>query len=174
MKIYPIFLLIFGFACQSQENKANDTAKTSDTLAQASTKKNTPMTNKNPFEVNLTSEKSSYKTGDEIQLKFTVSNRSSQSAKFCKWHTPFEGIRNNFLAILLDGNKLDYQGIMAKRSKPDKDDYLELASGKSTSVVFSISKEYEFSKAGKYSVQFKGNESINQLPDSEVITIDLK
>lgn len=132
------------------------------------------MTNKSPFEVSLSPEKSSYKTGDEIQLRFAVNNRSGQSAKFCKWHTPFEGIRNNFLDILLNGNTLDYQGLMAKRGKPDQDDYVELANGKNTSVVFSVNKGYELSKAGKYSIQFKGNESINQLPDSEVIMVELK
>ncbi|WP_299461740.1 hypothetical protein [uncultured Microscilla sp.] len=127
------------------------------------------QTNNKQVTVTLVPEKTTYAVGEDIRLKMVVKNNTNKPYKFCKWHTPFEGLRSNCLSV----SGVDYQGIMAKRSTPEADDYQTLSSGKSTEVSFSLGKDYPITKAGTYHIQFKGSD-INQLPGSAGINITVK
>ncbi|EAY26139.1 COG1361 family protein [Microscilla marina] len=127
------------------------------------------QTNHKQLTVTLVPEKTTYAVGEDIRLKMVVKNNADKPYKFCKWHTPFEGFRSNCLSI----SEVDYQGLLAKRSTPEADDYQTLKSGASTEVSFTLDKSYPITKPGTYDIQFKGN-SINQLPSSATVTITVK
>ena len=113
-------------------------------------------------------------TGDgTVNLLFEVS--STQSHKFCIWQTPLEGFSADVLEVLdADGNPADYTGTHIKRGKPDPSDYLTLKPNTPAAETFDLAKEYDVSKKGTYTVQFEGNEYINELPDSNVLQVEVR
>jgi hypothetical protein len=112
--------------------------------------------------------------GPTVLLSLTVTNLGSENACFCDYHTPFEGIRNDFLTVIgPDGKQMHYLGMMAKRLPPTEKNFSEVGPGKSVRVGFDAWKGYSFSEPGIYRVQFLGNETINGLPDSGFIEIEV-
>lgn len=103
-----------------------------------------------------------------------VENHGATEAYFCNYHTPFEGVRNIFLQVIgPKGKEIDYRGMMAKRLAPGPEHYIRLEPGTSTEVEFDPSEAYSFAQSGLYRLKFIGNESINGLPDSEEIRINI-
>lgn len=112
--------------------------------------------------------------GQPIMLLFSVQNEDSKKQKFCKYMCPLEGFKGNILEVVdKAGNEINYKGINVKRGQPRKEDYVKLKANESESVIFDLTKSYEILKIGQYSIQFKGRESMNQLPDSNRLTITI-
>ena len=56
------------------------------------------------------------------------------------------------LSVTHNGKKLEYDGILIKRSTPGPDQFLLLLAGKTVSSTFDVSKGYDMSESGTYSV----------------------
>jgi hypothetical protein len=107
-----------------------------------------------------------------VEVLVRVTNTSQKSQRFCNYHTPFEGFRNNFISITdAQGNEVPYRGMMAKRAAPTRDDYLTLAPGKSEEARVDLRDAYAL-PPGRYTVHFTGGD-ISGLPDSTPITLDV-
>lgn len=123
----------------------------------------------------LSVENTTFSANNPIEITFAISNNSATDEKICDYHTPFEGIRNNILKVTSEEGKLiDYEGIMAKRRPPTEEDYFVVKSKETKTVQFTVDKEYPMTKAGTYSIQFIGSESINKLPNSNILEIVIK
>lgn len=60
---------------------------------------------------------------------------------------------SDFLTVMYEGMRLDYDGIfMKKRNSPGPDQFLFVAAGQTVSSTFDVSAGYDVSKSGKYSV----------------------
>lgn len=102
------------------------------------------------------------------EFVFTVTNTSDAAARFCTYHTPFEGIANNIFAVVGPSGAVDYVGPMKKRAAPGPDDYRTLAPGAQASVPFVLADRYP-TPAGSYTLQYKQT-AISGLPDSNVLS----
>lgn len=110
----------------------------------------------------------------QVLLQWKVKNTSNRTVKFHRFMTPIEGFYGNFLSVNDEtGEKVRYAGIMKKRSKPGLKDLETLPGGEEIEVEFDLLLPYPLTKAGKYTIQFKGNKKMNQLPDSEMLEIDV-
>ena len=63
------------------------------------------------------------------------------------------GMTSDFLTVMYEGKRLDYDGIFTKkRNSPGPDQFLFVAAGQTVSSTFDVSAGYDVSKSGKYSV----------------------
>lgn len=75
--------------------------------------------------------------------------------KILKFDTLLEGFRSPCLTVLRDGETLYYGGLLTKRLFIDSEDnYLLLKPQESFTITFDLTKHYDMSKAGLYSITF--------------------
>jgi len=100
--------------------------------------------------------KDTIKAGDSVLLKFTVKNNSADTARFCKWHTPFEPLMSKYLDIKDEsGNEVNYKGAMAKRiMPPPANSYITLKANDSLTVNADLLKAYAIDKPAKYTITY--------------------
>lgn len=100
--------------------------------------------------------KDTIKVGDSVLLKFTVKNNKADTARFLKWHTPFEPLLSKYLDIInADGTEVNYKGAMAKRMMPPPaDSYITLKANDSLSVTTDLLKAYAIDKPAKYTITY--------------------
>jgi hypothetical protein len=98
----------------------------------------------------------SQKAGEPVELTFRLTNPTAQPVFVLKWHTPLEGLRNNFLEVKRDGTEVAYQGRMVKRGEPSAEEYVTLSPGASVEQKFEASQAYDFSEPGTYEIAFRG------------------
>ncbi|TCD10528.1 protease [Pedobacter frigidisoli] len=159
---------LFLAACSSS-SKVSDKTNTVDSSGNASAQ----VIDQSTMVGKLSSPKN-VKLGEPINVKFSVHNTADTSAKFCKWHTPFERLMSKYLDVTLsDGTEVDYKGPMAKRiMPPPADSYISLKAKDSTSVDFNLLDAYSISKAGTYTVKYNSsNISGVVVKDSIMITV---
>ncbi|KQR71215.1 hypothetical protein ASF92_07460 [Pedobacter sp. Leaf176] len=144
-----IWALLFT-ACSSSDKKEETIAKSDTTLLSETKSRDVdPITGKMMLVGNA-------KLGQPINIKFSVYNNADTAAKFCKWHTPFEGLMSKYLDVSLDDyTPVDYKGPMAKRVMPPPgDSYTTLKKGDSTSVDFNLNDAYTITKPGAYTIKY--------------------
>lgn len=92
--------------------------------------------------------------GEEINLKFTLTNTSETPLYILKWYTPLEGIAGEIFKITHDGQAVPYEGILASRGFPTSDSYVFINAGESVSTVVDLGTSFDFSEAGAYQIGF--------------------
>ncbi|WP_299326585.1 hypothetical protein [uncultured Maribacter sp.] len=127
----------------------------------------------NTFEVTISTINKQLNQGEELFIIIVVKNISDSSAKFCKYHTPFEGIKNEIFEVVKNGKEISYQGKLKKRSPPTKEDYINLRPGQSKTCKVSLNQEYNIENKGTYRIRFLGS-GISQLNDSNEITFEIR
>lgn len=124
------------------------------------------------LQTQLTSNGVHFPIGESITLTFSVTNNGGKAARFCRYMTPLEGFKGNFLdATDAIGNKIPYAGAMVKRGKPRPSAFVHVAPQGSIVAEFNLLDAYPIRQAGTYRIQFKGNPSMNGLADSNVLEI---
>lgn len=103
----------------------------------------------------ISTDKQSYKSGEEVKLFFKLTNINKQDLYVLKWHTPLEDFRNNFLKVKHDGKDLMYLGIMAKRGNPGAESYVLVSSGESVEAEVVLNKAYDVVDPGHYTVELQ-------------------
>jgi len=104
------------------------------------------------------------------RLTMTISNPTKTTQKFCAYHTPFEGIRSEFLEVLdHKGVAVQYRGELARRSPPTEKDWKSVAPGASIRASFELKAIYTLA-AATYTVRFRGS-AVNGLKDTPAISI---
>lgn len=124
--------------------------------------------------VHLASEKSTFANSEDILLHFIVTNHFEKKQKFCSYMTPLEGMYGDILSVTNKQNEqVEYIGIMKKRGKPTKENYIKLTPGDSSVMTFNLLESYPISEEGTYFIQFHGNEHMNGLPPSNILSIEV-
>jgi len=87
------------------------------------------------------------KLSEGIYITFSVLNNTSEEYSLLTWYTPFEGFMSN-LFIIEDnqGNKVEYQGPMVKRSSPLLEDYIAIPAGKKKLITLDLTQVYQLTK----------------------------
>jgi peptidyl-Lys metalloendopeptidase len=92
---------------------------------------------------------------DDVNLRFTLANESAAPVSVLKWQTPFEGVDDDIFTVARNGEKVTYLGRHVKRAAPTDKDFLVLAPGQRLSVKVELSKYYDMSRMGEYTVSFE-------------------
>jgi peptidyl-Lys metalloendopeptidase len=92
---------------------------------------------------------------EDVLVTVTLTNHASTIQYLLAWQTPLAGIAAPLFEVTRDGQAVSYLGIQAKRAAPAPADYLALAPGASRSVTVELSKLYDMSVTGAYSVRYR-------------------
>lgn len=109
------------------------------------------------FSCSLETDKPKYEPGEPVELTFHLTNNKAEDMYVLKWHTPLEGVRNNFLTITVDGAGVRYQGIMVKRGNPGAESYILVRAGQCVSATVDLHKGYSTDTPGHYFVEMEPN-----------------
>src|SRR5258708_5786074 len=90
---------------------------------------------------------------EPVTVRFTLTNQSGETLQVLKWHTPLEGFKSNLFRVEHDGKRARYIGALLKRGVPKPADYASLAPGQSLKGDLDLSKGYDLSAPGHYTLQ---------------------
>lgn len=93
-----------------------------------------------------------FSVGESVKLTFTLQNTGGRTLHVLKWYTPLEGFAGKILRITKDQDPIQYRGILAKRGKPIREDYIEVPSGERVVAELLLNECYDLSEPGKYEV----------------------
>ena len=93
--------------------------------------------------------------GAVVNVRFTLTNTSSEGFFVLKWFTPLEGLAGDIFLVQRDGVDLPYRGKLVKRGPPISEDYVWIDAGGSISAEVDLAEGYDFSPAGQYTLQFR-------------------
>ena len=102
----------------------------------------------------VAAEKSSLGKNDNVTVRLTITNTSSQPQLMLKWHTAFGEIEESLFEITRDGAKVPYLGAHYKRGEPKASDYYLLKPGASHTVRVELSDMYDMSITGQYAISY--------------------
>jgi len=93
--------------------------------------------------------------GEVVNVRFTLTNISSEGFFVLKWFTPLEGLAGDIFQVQRDGVDLPYRGKLVKRGPPISEDYVWIGAGGSISAEVDLAEGYDFSQAGQYTLHFR-------------------
>ncbi len=108
-----------------------------------------------PLRFRLTA-RETYTAGEPVTIGFSLQNLSGEPFRVLTWYTPLEGIWGSIFQVTRDGKEVPYQGPMAKRGDPDRDDYLLIRPATLASAEVDLSRGWDLSVPGTYRVEFTG------------------
>ncbi len=124
--------------------------------------------------VGMAMPKSQLEADDALSLQLTYTNSGSESVRFLKWGTGLEGgITENFLNIEIDGVRIPYSGIHAKRTAPQPQHFVTLLAGASQTVTVDISQGYKLTQKGVYEIFYERSHGEAPSAKSQPLTIEL-
>jgi len=95
-----------------------------------------------------------YPVGEPVNLRFELHNHTDHPLYVLIWYTPLEGIAGEIFQVTRNGEKLLYQGMLAKRGDPSREEYIAIEPGEVTSGKVDLRMGYDLSTPGSYQVQF--------------------
>ncbi len=121
----------------------------------------------------VAAEKSVLGKNDNVTMRLTITNTSSQPQMILKWHTAFGEIEESLFEITRDGKKVDYLGAHYKRPAPTASDYYLLKPGASHTVKVELSDIYDMSITGQYTIRYSAK-SMNLFGTNEKTVGEVK
>ena len=118
-------------------------------------------------------EKAQLGKNDNVTVRLTITNNSSQPQMMLKWHTAFGEIEESLFEITRDGVKVPYLGAHYKRGAPTASDYYLLKPGASHMVRVELSDKYDMSITGEYKISYSAK-SVNLFGTSERTVGEIK
>jgi heat shock protein HslJ len=95
-----------------------------------------------------------YPVDEPVTLGFELHNPTDRPLYVLNWYTPLEGIAGDILEITRDGARLPYQGLLAKRADPTRDEYVAIEPGGTKAAGVDLTTGYDLSTPGTYQVRF--------------------
>ena len=102
----------------------------------------------------VVAEKASLGKSDNVAVRLTLTNTSSQPQMILKWHTAFAEVEESLFEVTRDGVKVPYLGAHYKRGAPKASDYYLLKPGASHTVRVELSDMYDMSITGAYTISY--------------------
>ncbi|HEX3129931.1 MAG TPA: M35 family metallo-endopeptidase, partial [Thermoanaerobaculia bacterium] len=88
-------------------------------------------------------------------VRVTLRNDGAEDVSLLRWQTPLRGVEGNLFDVRVDGEAVAYLGRMYKRPAPKAEDYLRLAPGTSATVEIDLSRYYDMTRTGEYSIGYR-------------------
>ena len=95
-----------------------------------------------------------YNALSTVACSFEFSNVDNEDYYLLKRNTPLEGFFYPFLAVSCDGVPVTYEGIIAYRSPPARNEFVSLKAGTSISATVLITEVFNFHSDGLYSIDY--------------------
>jgi heat shock protein HslJ/LysM repeat protein len=95
-----------------------------------------------------------YPVGEPVTLWFELHNQTDRPVYVLTWYAPLEGIAGDIFQVTRNGEKLPYQGVLAKRGDPIREEYVAIEPGETASADVDLRMGYDLSTPGSYQVQF--------------------
>lgn len=105
--------------------------------------------------IEISPDRQSLGKNDDVLVTVTLSNHSATMQYLLAWQTPLAGVQAPLFEITRDGQPVAYLGIQAKRRAPAAGDYIALAPGASRTSRVELSRLYDMSVTGAYSVRYR-------------------
>lgn len=94
-------------------------------------------------------------TEEPTKVKFIFTNKTEDDLYILKWCTPLEGMKSPFLTIKYGEKEVEYEGVIAKRSSPCKQEYYKhLKPHRPVENTIDLAEAYAFPDTGEYTVQY--------------------
>ena len=94
-------------------------------------------------------------TEEPTKVKFIFTNKTEDDLYILKWCTPLEGMKSPFLTIKSGEKEVEYEGVIAKRSSPYKQEYYKhLKPHHPVENTIDLAEAYAFPYTGEYIVQY--------------------
>ena len=94
-------------------------------------------------------------TEEPTKVKFIFTNKTEDDLYILKWCTPLEGMKSPFLTIKYGDKEVKYEGIIAKRLSPCKQEYYKhLKPHHPVENTIDLAEAYAFPDTGEYIVQY--------------------
>ena len=95
------------------------------------------------------------KQSPAVACSFVFTNNGKEDLYLLKYETPIEGLFSPFIDVSLHGSEpIPYQGIIAYRLPPTKDDFVLLKVGKSVSASVQITDVFNIDTDGLYNIRY--------------------
>jgi hypothetical protein len=85
------------------------------------------------------------------QLQFSVSNIGTTGWQFLSWNTPFDAWFSQFMTVTRSGATIEYQGALAKRGKPQSEDFIQLNPMQTVTIDVDLTQAYRLTP-GQYKI----------------------
>jgi peptidyl-Lys metalloendopeptidase len=123
--------------------------------SKALTEEETPTRTTPKFSLDCTLEMDeTYPVGEPVHLRFELHNQTDRPLYALTWYTPLEGIAGDIFQVTRDGEELPYQGMLAKRGDPTREEYITIEPGEAAPAEVDLRTGYDLSTPGSYQVQF--------------------
>ena len=105
-------------------------------------------------DVTVTPVKPTVERGDDVMVRVTLTNSSGAAQHLLRWRTPLDGVKAPLFEVRRDGQPVRYLGRRIKRAAPGPADYVRLDPGASLSKTVELSRLYEMSVTGSYTIRY--------------------
>ena len=90
----------------------------------------------------------------DVLVRVVLTNTSATVQHLLRWRTPLDGVESPLFEVRRDGQPVRYLGRRVKRAAPGPADYLRLDPGASLSKTVELSRLYEMSVTGSYTIRY--------------------
>jgi peptidyl-Lys metalloendopeptidase len=99
--------------------------------------------------------KASLGAADDVFVRFSLHNETSQDLYVLSWQTPLRGIQEDIFDVQRDGQPVDYVGRLYKWATPQASDFIRIPAGGTVSARVELSSAYDITRSGEYSIQYR-------------------
>jgi peptidyl-Lys metalloendopeptidase len=103
----------------------------------------------------IEAEKSFLTGGDHAVVRVALTNGSAQDLYVPYWQTPLRGVTGNLFDVRLNGQPVAYTGRLTKWGPPQAEDYVRIPAGQELAVSVDLSRHYDLTRTGEYTVQLR-------------------
>lgn len=91
---------------------------------------------------------------NKLDAELVLTNHSAYRVEIVKWLTGVDGIQDDILKVMYKGGQLPYIGPRIKRAEPSAADYLVLEPGQTFASEIDLTKFYDLTEPGQYSIKY--------------------
>ena len=115
-----------------------------------------------------------YEVQPKVACSFDFTNIANEDYYLLKRNTPLEGMFFPFVAISYNGASVNYEGIVAYRFPPVKNEFVLIKPGESVSAIVHISDAFNFCCDGLYSIRYASPLQLLSQEQMEITALDAK
>ena len=101
---------------------------------------------------------------DDVVAAVTITNDSASTILVPHWQVPGARLEADLFNVTLDGQPVEYLGILVKRPAPTPADYVAIGPGKSLTGRTELSRHYDMASGGEYLISYRTDLSVGNRP----------
>ena len=105
--------------------------------------------------VTVTAASDAFGPDETVSVNVTFTNPYKHPIRVLRCNTPFDGVKEDLFAVLVNGKAAEYTGAEYKRPAPQDKDYLVLAPGETAAATVDLAGVYDLSESGYYRISYR-------------------